>query len=298
MASTVESKLKTIVFIIGNGHSGSTILDMALGSSPNAFSLGEIDQLSRSIKRNIPCVCGVNIQQCPFWLGVSERLNKEHGIQLMDIRKPLDLKYKGSNTNLGCNFKRLYDAIFRQSKADVLIDSCKDYRRAFFLRRHLSDYRIAFIHLIRDVRGYVHSMKKTTFKCNVPGTEKIVELPRTPMSVEKSVKVWKYRNLAISFYLRLLMLKKSSYLVRYEDLAENPFEILSRLADWLGLSNPDQMIHFGSVVHHNVSGNPARFNSIKITPPSKRWEEKLTAAELAYVQKKAGFLNRLYGFQD
>jgi hypothetical protein len=102
----------------------------------------------------------------------------------------------------------------------------------------------------------------------------------------------------ISFYLRILGLVKSSRLVHYEELTEKPFEVFSELADWLGLSNLDHMIHFGSVVHHNVYGNPSCFNSTEINPSSKRRQKELTVEELDYIQKRAGFLNRLYGFRN
>lgn len=286
---------------------------MALGSSPNAFSLGEIIRLSGEIKENTPCVCGAKIQKCPFWQAVNECMKIRYGDNFIENPNSLQIEYDGRHSKLkkasmilglskkepfGLNTKKLYDAILEQSKVEILIDSSKDFLRALILRHYLSDYRIAFIHLIRDVRGYVHSMKKTTYTVKFPGEEKALTFPRPHMQVDESVKMWKYGNIKISFYLRFLGLINSARLVRYEELTEKPFKVLKTLADWLGLSNLNQMIHFGSVVHHNVHGNPSRFNSNKINPSSKRWKKELNKEELDHIKKRAGLLNRIYGFRN
>ena len=305
--------MKTIVFIIGGGHSGSTILDMALGSSPNAFSLGEICYLPKEVKNNTPCVCGKKIQQCPFWLGVNEIMKNRHSIDFMNApdslhlmdekilkrfqKTPKILRRSRSET-AGVHSQKLYDAIFEKSNAEILIDSSKTFQRARFLRPYLTDYRIAFIHLIRDVRGVVHSEKRTSYSVHFPGQEQAIVLPRTPNPPEKALRAWILGNLQISAYTIIQRLLNKSQLVLYEEFTDTPYKILSHLAEWLGLSDMDRMIHFGASEHHNVHGNPARFNSTEIKPANKRWQKELTTEELKLIKKKAGLVNWLYGFRD
>jgi len=42
---------KTIVFIVGSGHSGSTILDRLSGHHSQAFSIGEIVNFHYELKK-------------------------------------------------------------------------------------------------------------------------------------------------------------------------------------------------------------------------------------------------------
>lgn len=305
--------MKTIVFIIGGGHSGSTILDMALGSSPNAFSLGEICYLPDEIINNTPCVCGKRIRQCPFWLGVNEIMKNRHSIDFMTSPDSLHLRdekfltwaqkarkilKRSRNETSGIHSRKLYDAIFERSNAEILVDSSKNFQRALFLRPYLSDYCIKFIHLIRDVRGVVHSEKKTSYSVHFPGEKQAVVLPRKPNPPQRAVRSWLLGNLQISAYTNITRLFNKSRLVRFEEFTNKSIEILSRVADWLRLSNIDQMIRFGEAEHHNVHGNPARFNSIEIRPASKKWQKELTSEELKLIKKKAGLVNWLYGFKD
>lgn len=66
-----------LIFISSPGHSGSTILDLALGQLNNTFSTGELKYLSWQLKRperhspskeneNI-CSCGQSFENCEFW---------------------------------------------------------------------------------------------------------------------------------------------------------------------------------------------------------------------------------------
>ena len=307
-----NKKSKKIVFIVGSGHSGSTILDMALGSSPNSFSLGEISQITGEIKKNTPCVCGARIRECSFWLGVNEIMKSDHSIDFMETPDLLKLEYDYTLTwpqkasrvlclsrseHFGINSRHLYDAIFEHSKAKILIDSSKDFKRALFLRPYLSGYRVAFIHLIRDIRGIVHSAKKKTYKVLFPGSTKAIVFPRNPKTSEEVLQNWIMGNLKISIFLVMSKIFIKSRVVRFEELTDKPFIVLSKLTSWLGLSNVNQMIKFGSVPHHNVKGNPSRFNSTEIIPSKKTWQQELNPEELVYIQKRAGLLNRIYGFR-
>ena len=49
----MKNKNITVTYIVGDGHSGSTLLDIIIGSSPNIFSAGELTFITRdSIFKN------------------------------------------------------------------------------------------------------------------------------------------------------------------------------------------------------------------------------------------------------
>ena len=58
-----------VLFILGKGRSGSTLLDVSLGASEGFFSLGEVwwawgDQNQLDQKA---CGCGRRVGDCPVW---------------------------------------------------------------------------------------------------------------------------------------------------------------------------------------------------------------------------------------
>lgn len=62
----------TVVHVLGTGHSGSTVLDLMLGSGPDTFSAGEVHAWfwpTRQHHFRIRCSCGRN--PCPVWRQLS-----------------------------------------------------------------------------------------------------------------------------------------------------------------------------------------------------------------------------------
>ena len=61
---------RAVVFVLGSGHCGSTLLDLILGSHSEAFSLAEFIHISRLIDTPEPergPVCAICEGSCPFW---------------------------------------------------------------------------------------------------------------------------------------------------------------------------------------------------------------------------------------
>ena len=60
-----------VVYVMGVGRSGSTLLDIALGSHPRVESVGELKNLVRGgWRENGYCACGSRVQECDFWARV------------------------------------------------------------------------------------------------------------------------------------------------------------------------------------------------------------------------------------
>ena len=69
----VKQKNYEVLLIIGYGHSGTTILDMVLGSAEGSFSCGELTYITRNQFFEEYCSCGSVIRECPFWSVVFEK---------------------------------------------------------------------------------------------------------------------------------------------------------------------------------------------------------------------------------
>ena len=58
--------LEKIIYVTGYGRSGSTLLDMMLGSDPDTFGAGEMSTICRHVWPNDEfCACHARVRACP-----------------------------------------------------------------------------------------------------------------------------------------------------------------------------------------------------------------------------------------
>ena len=69
------------------GHSGTTILDILLGSSEDAFSCGELTFINRAGLADEFCSCNNRIGQCGFWSPVMKSWSGKSPLSLKDYKK-------------------------------------------------------------------------------------------------------------------------------------------------------------------------------------------------------------------
>ncbi len=115
--------MSQVVYIMGSTRTGSTMLDLMLGSHPECFSMGELCLLQ---KRE----CGYCGKSCRHW--------KEYRTKLV---KP-----------------NYYTTAFTVFKKPVLIDSSKKWR--WYKERKKEDVDIKIIHLIRNGLDRLKTKKK------------------------------------------------------------------------------------------------------------------------------------------
>src|SRR5690606_37199165 len=110
--------MKKVVFILGTGHCGSTLLDLILGSHSKMFSLGEV---YRVVSSNPPApVCDICDGDCAFWKHeLLTSLRRSYNPSIMDrIGRKLGL-IKDQEVSF-------YKKFFKISKVDILVDSSKN----------------------------------------------------------------------------------------------------------------------------------------------------------------------------
>ena len=137
-----------MIFIIGTGHCGSTLLDCMLGSHSLCFSLGEFKQLPFMYKQG-GHVCGVCDSRCPFW---------ENTINLKTLVARLNRT--ASKNWVIQSLSRLlnpYSYIFSKlPNTNILIDSSKSIS---WVQQQItsmpSNIRTMVVFLLRDGRALV-----------------------------------------------------------------------------------------------------------------------------------------------
>ena len=71
-----------ICLICSIGRSGSTLLDVLIGSHPQGASLGEFSFLGKAISLDQPCSCGEPISACRNWQAVLADVASDRGTDL------------------------------------------------------------------------------------------------------------------------------------------------------------------------------------------------------------------------
>lgn len=233
-----------LLLIRGLGHSGTTILDLALGAHPSIIGLGEAvrilerpqaDELDRgpaqlrgSLRFERHCTCGALASECPVWGPVLEWLpGHDH--------QPLESK-----------LQYVLDGLNAVGQPQWVVDSSQDDRYLPF--RDEVDVDVRVIHLTRDVRSWVHSRSRKERQKGRP-------LPEL-----RPLLRWWYLNARDE--RRFAQLGDRLFRLGYEELALQPESTLRRLCDWLELPFSADMLAPGSCsASHVLSGNRMRFDS-------------------------------------
>ena len=88
-----------LIYIMGAGHIGSTVFDIALSAHPQIESLGEISKFHRFAWKddeNRRCACDKPVYSCPFWSEVKQKWTKSTGEWNHNIWILLLLRYRWS----------------------------------------------------------------------------------------------------------------------------------------------------------------------------------------------------------
>jgi hypothetical protein len=279
-----------VIFIVGTTHSGSTLLDMIIGSAPEAFSMGELafyniyrNQLKYKGRHyeNRICGCLKEHEKCDFWNSVKtdERLN---------IRKVLTVR-QSLLISIGILFpflkigSKLKDDTFsllqriseKAGYPEYLVDSSKDPRRLYTL---MQDSRIELypVVLVRSPLAigftYVHGKRVTDGIGHAKGN-----------FFGSSIKA-----ASIAFFSWLLAKRNPhSVFLTYEMFCSNPKQGIQRLNQALGIHiDGDNFVkRVNEQVHHNLDGNRIRHQELTGIHFDERWKREtgIVKKALAYL---------------
>jgi Sulfotransferase family len=270
-----------VLYIVGVGRSGSTLLERTLGAVPGFVNAGEVNAIfSRVAADDQRCGCGEPFSGCPFWRQVGNqafggwsevapriarlqpRLVRQRfvpalatGVLRASHRRELD-EYLDVH-------HRLYRGIAEVAGAEVVVDASKSTAQLFALRR-IHDLDLRVLNLVRDSRGVANSWTK-------PGLRK-------PQYREDTAVMGTYRPHRLAVLWATLQLESTllgataphAARLRYEDLVAQPRPALERALTSIGLPPGERALtHVGehSVTlgpSHGVAGSRTRFTSGRI----------------------------------
>jgi hypothetical protein len=256
-----------VLFIVGSGYSGSTLLDLLVGGHSRARGYGELRSLDDFLGSDGLCTCRRRASECEFWRAVLARLGPDR------------FRLYPSDADVGIvvgQTVRLLRAIWDTANTSVLVDSSKWMERALLLHQAGGvDARV--VHLVRDGRAVAWSHLRR-------GT-----------SLRESVLTWRAQNERALDWLSDPG-APPSLRVRYEDLVAAPAETLREVCALAGLDYEPGMLRFRSGERHLVSGNPMRFQSGTAIQLDDEWRRRLGFDDLLQFEELAADLARRLGY--
>lgn len=219
MTSDPDRELEPIdiIYIMGSGRSGSTLLSSMLGSQLNIISAGEVYNYKNLFESAVSdkriCSCGEKLDECNYWRKVRQNVVNNTGHELVDLKDTRPEIFKENNFSV-------FSAIKEISGKSIIVDSSKrHYRLKLLLKSKL--FRVVIVHLIRDARAYSYSSLLTARKNG-----------KSDMVFYKKLMEWQKKNLGI----KAIYGRKPGYIqMRYEDLVSDHASQLSRVTEAFNL---------------------------------------------------------------
>lgn len=305
-----------LVYILGWGRSGSSILANILGSLPGAASLGEVRYLwDRGVVDNGICGCGAPFSDCEFWPhlplgditlgGIDAERARGLAASIGSGARRSQFPALHGTRARAAYFERnqadldllmnIYAAAFEKSGSRVLIDASKSPFFALNLLHADSPFDVAFLHLVRDPRAVLHSWKKTKQREDSSNDQLFPKYSST-----RSLVQWALVNSRCERFAKLA--PDRYFQVRYEDFADDwQSALLSGASGLLEASaDPAEMTDKRSaMVHaqHSISGNPSRFDVGEVTlKPDTSWGEAVTRMDRNLAAMICGPVAGRYGY--
>lgn len=304
-----------VVYVMGAGRSGSTVLDTILNNHADVIGVGELVHLYiEGADQQENCSCGEPRDACGVWQAVRERWTELTGISTITDHARLMEKFTRVQRLAVPEWHRLrsgnadpdfaeclrqtqatYQAISEVTGKRVIIESSKNPLRAKLLCL-TPGLDVRMIHLVRDVRGVAWSRMKPFAKSKEGGVPQDIR----PKPVHISTGYWLFMNF-LSEQVRRSFPGQPSTRIHYEDFVSSPERTLKEIGDIAGLD-------YSSVATRLLAGEsmaPGHLyagNRVRTAGPIKlrsdmAWTERLTPAQKRMAWLLAGYKLRDYGYQ-
>jgi len=250
-----------IIYIMGTGRSGTTILEILLANNPGIFGVGEVVHMFKDgYMEDVTCSCGEPTSGCEVWSAVRERCkwNQQELPSLVELFRSISWHtgfpaiamnlVSSSKVNRYRDVNRcLFQAVRDVSGASVIVDSSKYAGRALALARAFPG-KVWIVCLTRSPAGLVMAFQKTDAEEQKP----------------KSLIATFVYYLYVLICLRIVawLLGPRVLPVRYEDMMADSLGTLSKIEKWCGHDSSSvrkklqahEWLHVG----HIVTGNRLR----------------------------------------
>lgn len=301
-----------MLYIAGDGRSGSTVLSRILGQVHGWVAPGELRYVwERGVAQDRLCECNQPFNSCPMWRKVldvafedSDSAPQPERVTMED-RAALRLRQRArllvadhaphqvpTLPVFADHVRRLYPALQEVTGARVIVDSSKlpSYGQ---LLDALPEIDVLIVHLVRDARASCYSWLRRK-----PLTDTARQAVMSGQTPAQSATAWTFWNAVARHLWRD---QPERYLqVRYEDFVREPAATVRRIVTFADPGAAPPPITDGRVCiarGHSVAGNPNRFEAGEIRlRPDDEWREAMKRRDVAVVTALTWPLLRAFGY--
>jgi len=265
----------TLIYIMGTGRSGTTLLNVLLEVHPSVSAPAELLKFHAFKNEDRSCSCGKALSECPFWVPVLERLNRtvpHSRWTAYAAARAIEDHHNLARVLLGwlpAEKRDLYLAlneslvrcIAAAHQVTHVVDSSKYVgRAALFLRYGTLPVRI--IHVVRDPRGVAWSFGRA------------VQTPRGLLG--SLLYFWSVQTACL---LVRTVFRKRVLTVKYEDLVADPASQLETITKFTGIDPKPLLARFESAteypISHLIEGNRFVRRGRFSIRPDVEWRERM-----------------------
>jgi hypothetical protein len=235
---------KKIIYIAGEGHSGSTLLDLLLSTHPQVCGLGEVQMLVSDEKRSvytknaesIICSCGEPISRCELWGNFIKYVDSIEGAKFEE------------------RYIHLLKIADNKMGDDVIISDSSKYvnplQKVIGTIQKTEDYTLDdlfVVHLIKDARAWATSIK---YRYNIG-----------LLKTSRYMLEWLRNNKNI---YNILETNRIDYMrVRYEDICFDTKKTVEKILNDAGIPCEDGVGELDQAKAHVGLGNSMRTDKDK-----------------------------------
>lgn len=218
-----------IIYLLGRGRSGSTLISHVLGSQKDVLNVGELKNFweyhCRADKMGRKCSDGLNLDNHPFWTKVRKELKSKINNEFPNLKVKNNDEFQNYNSEM-------FNAINKVSGDEIIVDASKKFER---LKRLLKvNKNIYTIHIVRDPRAYAFSIMKYN--------KRALTKNKKPQSVWFKVVTWSVYNLFVTLYLKISRVRHITII--YEDFVGQPENKLNQIFNFIGKNDKTINVSF------------------------------------------------------
>jgi hypothetical protein len=216
-----------VIYVMGSGHSGSTILGVTLGNCSGIFFSGELQNYLR--RCGLPVLGG--LERTRFWASVRKQVPEADELYGGQSQRLLERSFAlfrmgewREKRRLRPRYRRvaeeLFGAVARVAGATHVVDTSHFPLRARELQQ-IDGIDLYLVFLVRDPKPVVASIGRMV---NRHDTAK-----RVSMMIKTNADLWLTHALSLSVFLR--QPHERRILVHYEDFVAAPESVLRQILD-------------------------------------------------------------------
>jgi len=311
-----SEKVANYVYVVGYGHSGSTLLELLLAQHPEIVATGELEKMSLQFAREEApypglCSCGYRPKKCFVWAQVADAVARQYSVDIVNNPFRFRISDVGREEDFGVRsfwhwLLRTYCRSWRILAYGRGLPSLQSISSLSLFPRRWAKNRLFVINTIRQIMGsttVIDSSKDPISMVDLyrlhQGNMKVIFITRDVRgnvwsyakhgrtSVITAAKNWSKVNRRIRKCLCHVASGDWTQ-VKYEDMCTAPDNVTRKLWTFLGHDHAESLQQMENKTWHTIGGNKIRRSALNGIVEDFSWKQHLSAEDLELIHHVAG----------